>query len=384
MSKDIKLAISDSIGVKITYDNAEVKISYVNQNKQYEKTFTQNDVKNFSTGNITNFYKICKEVFEKDENSLHTLTFDEHDDVTDIHIKYSGMFEFELDIAIPFVQTMLDSAVITVNSNNTELLAEISNIKLVLNGALGGIKQFSAEVVTLKNENALLKNEIVELKKSNNAIGSISTTDLQTVLIKVCGDIKKLEKFVFSEINEIKISENDKDEKIPIKCPTLSINFMDCLCCTVNKYTLYNGELNYVVSTNSKIKFNDNFKVVQCKDLTINVQCPTNDARLQNLPLSVETLTVVSKVDFVDFAFLTTIDFSNIKKLFFHNISRSHNFDLVIKHANVPTFGVSNSENFIKEFDLAKFGYQFKENIKINQDYMPQIISIFIKTSNTI
>jgi hypothetical protein len=191
MVQTISLEINDNtLYIKCIIDNNDELLIYANE-------YTQNNISQYSIGNFNNFCKICKEVFEFDQVDHldqpdqtvypHKITYDNYtkENSININITYNSIFEFNFCLTLSLIKS--------------------------------------------ENKNVV---EIKEIKKELN--------ELKNVVSLMCNDIKALEKFVYSELNEIKIIENDNNEKLPIDCKNLTINLVDCLCCTVNKFLPYN------------------------------------------------------------------------------------------------------------------------------------------------
>ncbi len=401
--------IANNFNVVINSTDTNIKITCIEKTEKediwYEKIFTNDDVKGFSTGNLANFIKICNEVFT-DSTKKHSVLFDSNStgqQNVNIKILYSSFFDFELDLNLPFSHKILKQVQITHtldignNNNNkptTEINNEVQNIKLVIGSLVENNKSISNEVVILKNNmieaktvinnlaNALttvtsnvqnISQNVVQNNDQNNNMDNITMT-----IKHLFNSLNKLEKFIFSEITHVKITADDNDEKIPIKCPNLTVNYMDCMCSTVNKYMFYNDEPNYIISTNKKTNFSDSLKLVQCKNLFISTQIFTDGIKLTNLPPA-ENLTITSKGDFIDFAFIATLDQMSIKNLTIQHISKFKNFDTMIKHVNPQILGISNSESVIKETNFESLGYQYKETVKNDNNFTSLNTAIYIK-----
>lgn len=351
----------DDINLTLLNENDTVTIKCIEKStKIYERKFTQTDAIELGIGNILNFHKVCKEVFSNIENSPHTVSFEHDDNNVYIKIIYLSMLEFNINLKIPFTTEI---------SFNEDINNEINNIKKVLSGALEGIKQMAFEISEIKNTKSTEPYDSLFLK----IIGDIS--ELKNMFGSVKTDVNKLEKFVYSEINEIKLSENDNSEKIPINCPNLTINMTECACCAVNKFVSYNGEINYLISMDPKFKFTENFKNVKCKELTVNIQSYIDTTSLVNLPVSVGSLIINGKNDNINFGFMTTAKFNKLKTLHLQNIMKSTNLETILKYFNIEQLEITNSDLLLKDYNILSFGYQLKDEIKNTRNY-PSIVTL--------
>ena len=385
----IEMNSGNYFNVTIASTDTDVKVTCIEKSPEkdnceicYEKTYTSDDTKKFPTGNLTNFIKICKEVFENNDKKHKTLFSSLDKNTLNIKIMYSSFFDFEIDLCLPYSHTIQQKS-----QFSDDVLNDIQNIKRVIGGILDEHKKISEyydkileDQNKLSTEFAIIKNNITENSNVvNNNLQNINTDDVSDIIKTLFDKISRMEKFIFSEITHIKITEDDNEEKIPIKCPNLTIHFMDSMCTTVNKYMFHNDEPNYIISANQKANFSENLKMIKCKNLFINTQIFTDGINLDNMPLTVDNLTINCKNDFIDFGFVTTINPINIKNLTVQNINKFKNFDIMVKHVSPQILGISNSENIIKETSFENLGYQFKENIRGDHNYTIFNTSIYIK-----
>lgn len=348
------------------------------QNKSiYINEFTSTNITQFGVGNFTNFSKLCKEVFGDNESTAHSVLYSENANDTNnknilISITYSSIFEFKFELILPFIKTeyadVTNIANTTIsNSMIAPVIDDINNLKLSMSSIIN-------DIIEIKQ-----KENIFNISNISNIIKEL--TELKNVILLMCNDIKKLEKFVYCELNEIKIVENDNNEKLSTNCSNLNINLTDCLCCTVNKFTPYNGETNYTINMDPKFKLTENFKIVKCKELSINIGTSIDNLKLNTLPITVEYLTVQSNSEQTNFMFLATANLPNLKIFHIKNICRSTNFDLAIQNLNPNIVHTTNSDVFLKEHNLNQHGYHFKEEIKPDQ-YKVMNTFVYVKTLN--
>lgn len=369
MQKIILTTDENSLTVKCIVDEVMKKNIYL-------KEFNPENITQFGVGNFTNFSKLCKEVFDEKNDTPHKLTFENNttDNTLVINISYLSIFEFRFDLILPLVDTQMISNTFDniLGSNNmistqALIINDINTLKLTISSVvqeMKDIKEKKAESINFNTEKII--KELGELK---------------SVVSLICNDIKSLEKFVHTELNEIKIVENDNNEKLSVDCKNLSINLTDCLCCTVNKFTPYGSETHYTISMDPKFKLTENFKTVKCKELSINIGTQIDGFKLDTLPVSVEHLIVQSNCEQTNFMFLTTANLPNLKIFHIKNICKSSNFDLAIQNLNPSMVYTTNSDMFLKEINLNQHGYQFKEEIKPDS-YKLMNTFIYVKTIN--
>jgi hypothetical protein len=115
-----------------------------------------------------------------------------------------------------------------------------------------------------------------------------------------------------------------------------------------------------------KYYFTDNFKIIKCKELSINIRTNIDNLIFKTLPLSVEHLTIQSNNEQTNFLFLSIIKLPNLKILHIKNICKSSNFNNAIQNLNPIILHTTNSDIFLKEHNLIQFGYSFEKEIKID------------------
>jgi hypothetical protein len=346
--------MSNCVNVIVTDDKITLKYIFIKSDNIkliYSKDYTADDIIHFGIGGLNNFYKICKEVFENNENNLHKLLFNIEENNVKIDVIYSGIFEFKFILNLPFV---FEEIPCIEEKINLPIINDINQLKSTVGNILSGIKNISDEIIYLR-------------ENQKNIINSNNTQELKTIVELLCNNFSKLEKFIYSEINEIRIVEND-NEKIPINCKNLSINLSECSCCTVNKYNPYNNENCYTISLDPKFKLSDNFKLIQCKDLTINIAISMDNYKINILPSSVVNLTLNSNTSIVDFIFMSNIIFTKINVLNLKNFTRSLNFDNFVRFLNPDIICVTESDFFLQENKIEKFGYILRDDSK-NEKY---------------
>jgi len=313
-------------------------------NKTYLEKYCQDDILTFGVGNFANFCKICKDVFENDKESVHIIDYNNDDiDRMTINIVYSGILEFKFNLTLSLVK---NEGI----ENSNLIISDINFLKNTIESISGGLKNMSNEISELKQNS--------EKTSSENLFKELA--QIKRVVELMCNDLKKMENFVYFEIDEIKLVKDD-NEKIPLNCKKLCINVTDCMCCTVNKYTPHNDDINYSVSVDPKFTFNENFKIVNCEDLTINIGTKTENYKINVLPLSIKTLTLYTSLESIDLLFLSIVKLPNIKILHLKNIINSHYFKDMILNLNPSNIYVTMCDYFLRENDLSLYGYKLDD-----------------------
>lgn len=337
----------------------------------YSSEFTPKNISQFCVGNFSNFCKLCRDIFEGTDNTNHTVVYNQFDDSLVMNIVYASVFEFRFDIVLQFVSK--ETMQVDLMSPITK---DVNNLKTALGTVIIEMKNLSSELSAIKQKDKILPTNDITGDKILSVLSEIR--ELKSVFGLMCTDIKNLEKFVYTELNEIRVVENDSNEKISTNCKNLSINFNDCMCCTINKFAPYGGETIYTISTDPKLKFTENFKLVKCKELTITINTSVEGVKLSSLPACTETLIIQSNLESTNFLLFAVSELPNLKIFHMKNITRSSNFDLAIQKLNPPVIYVTESDIFLKENNLMNYGYQFKDEIKADQ-YKPSNTFIYVK-----
>jgi hypothetical protein len=187
--------------------------------------------------------------------------------------------------------------------------------------------------------------------------------------------IKKLEKKVdelkvkhdslqtfINDYMEITITDNfdstsyGRSYSIKVNTPIIKINFRDL--------NVSNNIVNniYVLNTDGPIKYNNNFKMIQCQKLII--ENFTNGGRnnydfgYNNLPLSITTLVIIGYIGITNFK---QMELPNITTMEFENCPEITNVYASISHLkSLKNITIKNCPKFQERDLLLTHGYNFQ------------------------
>jgi len=271
--------------------------------KLYSNTYIDIDVIKFTMGNLDMFYKVMMTVFESITNSDNKAKLEIYPSMKNlklsVHHKYYLEFIFELQLNLVQEQSL------------------------------------SAKDMCIKK----LEKKVDELKVKHDS--------LQTFI---------------NDYMEITITDNfdstsyGRSYSIKVNTPIIKINFRDL--------NVSNNIVNniYVLNTDGPIKYNNNFKMIQCQKLII--ENFTNGGRndydfgYNNLPLSITTLVIIGYIGITNFK---QMELPNITTMEFENCPEITNIYASISHLkSLKNITIKNCPKFQERDLLLTHGYNFQ------------------------
>ena len=271
--------------------------------KLYSNTYIDIDVIKFTIGNLDMFYKVMMTVFESITNSDNKAKLEIYPSMKNlklsVHHKYYLEFIFELQLNLVQEQSL------------------------------------SAKDMCIKK----LEKKVDELKVKHDS--------LQTFI---------------NDYMEITITDNfdstsyGRSYSIKVNTPIIKINFRDL--------NVSNNIVNniYVLNTDGPIKYNNNFKMIQCQKLII--ENFTNGGRnnydfgYNNLPLSITTLVIIGYIGITNFK---QMELPNITTMEFENCPEITNIYASISHLkSLKNITIKNCPKFQERDLLLTHGYNFQ------------------------
>ena len=271
--------------------------------KLYSNTYIDIDVIKFTIGNLDMFYKVMMTVFESITNSDNKAKLEIYPSMKNlklsVHHKYYLEFIFELQLNLVQEQSL------------------------------------SAKDMCIKK----LEKKVDELKVKHDS--------LQTFI---------------NDYMEITITDNfdstsyGRSYSIKVNTPIIKINFRDL--------NVSNNIVNniYVLNTDCLIKYNNNFKMIQCQKLII--ENFTNGGRnnydfgYNNLPLSITTLVIIGYIGITNFK---QMELPNITTMEFENCPEVTQIYASISHLkSLKNITIKNCPKFQERDLLLTHGYNFQ------------------------
>ena len=271
--------------------------------KLYSNTYIDIDVIKFTIGNLDMFYKVMMTVFESITNSDNKAKLEIYPSMKNlklsVHHKYYLEFIFELQLNLVQEQSL------------------------------------SAKDMCIKK----LEKKVDELKVKHDS--------LQTFI---------------NDYMEITITDNfdstsyGRSYSIKVNTPIIKINFRDL--------NVSNNIVNniYVLNTDGPIKYNNNFKMIQCQKLII--ENFTNGGRnnydfgYNNLPLSITTLVIIGYIGITNFK---QMELPNITTMEFENCPEVTQIYASISHLkSLKNITIKNCPKFQERDLLLTHGYNFQ------------------------